>query len=156
MPVSKSSIILHYYTRTTFYLQHFQKSLAQSLTHLPILYSHFAEIFAEKHFRIFLKSFVEAVYFKSNVRETWRVILVREADIFLSESLRILAERLSQSEIGLPLRQIYYYSPPEEVVVFSTEIKSSYKKCINRVCSVFLIIFSFYVILRIELNRRDF
>ena len=38
------------------------------------------------------------VIFKSNVRETWRVILVREADIFLSESLRILAERLSQSE----------------------------------------------------------
>ena len=35
--------------------------------------------------------------FKSNVRETWRVILVREADIFLSESLRILVERLSQS-----------------------------------------------------------
>ena len=62
--------------------------------------------------------------FKSNVRETWRVILVREADIFLSESLRILAERLSQSEIGLPLRQICYYSPPEEVEVFSTEIKS--------------------------------
>ena len=61
--------------------------------------------------------------FKSNVRETWRVILVREADIFLSESLRILAERLSQSEIGLPLRQICYYSPPEEVGVFSTEIK---------------------------------
>lgn len=26
--------------------------------------------------------------FKSNVRETWRVILVREADIFLPESLR--------------------------------------------------------------------
>ena len=44
--------------------------------------------------------------FKSNVRETWRVILVSEADIFLSESLRILAERLSQSENGLPLRQI--------------------------------------------------
>ena len=61
--------------------------------------------------------------FKSNVRETWRVILVSEADIFLSESLRILAERLSQSEIGLPLRQICYYSPPEEVGVFSTEIK---------------------------------
>ena len=40
-----------------------------------------------------------------------------------SESLRILAERLSQSEIGLPLRQICYYSPPEEVGVFSTEIK---------------------------------
>jgi len=38
------------------------------------------------------------------------VILVSEADIFLSESLRILAERLSQSEIGLPLRQICYYS----------------------------------------------
>ena len=61
--------------------------------------------------------------FKSNVRETWRVILVSEADIFLSESLRILAERLSQSEIGLPLRQICYYSPPEDVGVFSTEIK---------------------------------
>ena len=62
--------------------------------------------------------------FKSNVRETWRVILVSEADIFLSESLRILAERLSQSEIGLPLRQICYYSPPE-VGVFSTEIKTA-------------------------------
>lgn len=42
--------------------------------------------------------------FKSNVREAWRVILVSEADIFLSESLRILAERLSQSENGLSLR----------------------------------------------------
>ena len=63
-------------------------------------------------------------YFKSNVRETWRVILVSKADIFLSESLRILAERLSQSEIGLPLRQICYYSPPKEVGVFSTEIKT--------------------------------
>ena len=63
--------------------------------------------------------------FKSNVRETWRVILVSEADIFLSESLRILAERLSQSETQLPLRQICYYSPPEEVGVFSTEIKTS-------------------------------
>ena len=62
------------------------------------------------------------VIFKSNVRETWRVILVSEADIFLSESLRILAERLSQSEIGLPLRQIRYYSAPEAVGVFSTEI----------------------------------
>ena len=62
--------------------------------------------------------------FKSNVRETWRVILVSEADIFFTESLRILAERLSQSEIGLPLRQICYYSPPEEVGVFSTETKS--------------------------------
>ena len=65
--------------------------------------------------------------FKSNVRETWRVILVSEADIFLSESLRILAERLSQSEIGLPLRQICYYSPPKEVGVFSTEIKFAYR-----------------------------
>ena len=64
------------------------------------------------------------IIFKSNVRETWRVILVSEADIFLSESLRILAERLSQSEIGLPLRQICYYSPPEEVGVFSTEINN--------------------------------
>ena len=53
------------------------------------------------------------------------MILVREADIFLSESLRILAERLSQSEIGLPLRQICYYSPPEDVGVFSTEIKTA-------------------------------
>ena len=61
--------------------------------------------------------------FKSNVRETWRVILVSEADIFFTESLRILAERLSQSETQLPLRQICYYSPPEEVGVFSTEIK---------------------------------
>ena len=51
------------------------------------------------------------------------MILVSEADIFLSESLRILAERLSQSEIGLPLRQICYYLPPEEVGAFSTEIK---------------------------------
>ena len=65
--------------------------------------------------------------FKSNVRETWRVILVSEADMFLSESLRILAERLSQSEIGLPLRQICYYSPAEEVGVFSTEIKNDTK-----------------------------
>ena len=61
--------------------------------------------------------------FKSNIRETWHMILVSEADIFLSESLRILAERLSQSEIRLPLRQICYYSPSEEVGVFSTEIK---------------------------------
>ena len=68
-----------------------------------------------------------ATIFKSNVRETWRVILVSEADMFLSESLRILAERLSQSEIGLPLRQICYYSPAEEVGVFSTEIKNDTK-----------------------------
>ena len=60
--------------------------------------------------------------FKSNVRETWRVILVSEADIFHTESLRIPAERLSQSETHLPLRQICYYSPPKEVGVFSTEI----------------------------------
>ena len=66
--------------------------------------------------------------FKSNVRETWRVILVSEADMFLSDSLRILAERLSQSEIGLPLRQICYYSPPEDVGVFSTEIKNDHLK----------------------------
>ena len=65
------------------------------------------------------------VKFKSNVRETWRVILVSKADIFHTESLRILAERLSQSEIGLPLRLICYDSPPEMVGVFSTEIKIS-------------------------------
>ena len=45
--------------------------------------------------------------------------------LFCAESLRILAERLSQSETQLPLRQICYYSPPEEVGVFSTEIKTS-------------------------------
>ena len=39
-----------------------------------------------------------AAKFKSNVRETWRVILVSKADIFHTESLRILAERFSQSE----------------------------------------------------------
>ena len=61
--------------------------------------------------------------FKSNVRETWRVILVSEADIFHTESLRIPAEHLSQAETHLPLRQICYYSPPKEVELFSTEIK---------------------------------
>ena len=45
-----------------------------------------------------------------------------QADIFFTESLRILAERLSQSETHLPLRIICYYSPPEEMGVFSTEI----------------------------------
>ena len=70
-----------------------------------------------------------SIKFKSNVRETWRVILVSEADIFFTESLRILAERLSQSENGLPLRLICNNSPPEEVGVFSTEIKSgSYER----------------------------
>ena len=44
---------------------------------------------------------IKKIIFKSSNCETWRVILVSEADIFLSESLRILAERLSQSEIGL-------------------------------------------------------
>jgi len=63
--------------------------------------------------------------FKSNVRETWLVILVSEADIFHTESLRIPAERLSQPETQLPLRQICYYSPPNEVGVFSTEIKAA-------------------------------
>ena len=79
-----------------------------------------------------------AVKFKSNVRETWRVILVSEADIFLSESLRILAERLSQSETRLPLRQICYYSPPEEVGVFSTEIKTCFKSNIDGYDSLLL------------------
>ena len=54
------------------------------------------------------------------------MILVSEADIFFTESLRILAERLSQSKIGLPLRLICYNSPPEEVGVFSTEINYDY------------------------------
>ena len=75
--------------------------------------------------------------FKSNVRETWRVILVSEADIFLSESLRILAERLSQSEIGLPLRQICYYSPPEKVGVFSTEIKNPTKNSVGVIFTIY-------------------
>ena len=84
--------------------------------------------------------------FKSNVRETWRVILVSEADIFLSESLRILAERLSQSETHLPLRQICYYSPPKEVGVFSTEIKAALmnKDClsVNRADSYFSVLWA--------------
>ena len=46
-----------------------------------------------------------------------------KADIFFSESLHIPAERLSQSEIVLPLRKTCYYSPLAEVGVFSTEIK---------------------------------
>ena len=46
-------------------------------------------------------------------------------DIFFTESLRILAERLSQSKTHLPLRLICDFSPPEEVGVFSTEIKIS-------------------------------
>ena len=65
------------------------------------------------------------------------MILVSEADIFLSESLRILAERLSQSEIGLPLRQICYYSPPEEVGVFSTEINNIFYARVRKSTSGF-------------------
>ena len=76
-------------------------------------------------FRILFVCYRLLILFKSNVRETWRVILVSEADIFFTESLRILAERLSQSETQLPLRQICYYSPPEEVGVFSTEINAA-------------------------------
>ena len=98
----------------------------------------FFEIQIERTWEKFVISlpFIEVNFFsakfKSNIRETWRVILVSKADIFLSESLRILAERLSQSEIGLSLRQICYYSPPEEVGVFSTEIKISYfRQCLK-------------------------
>ena len=40
-----------------------------------------------------------------------------QADIFFSESLHILAEHLSQSEIELPLRNTCYYSPLAEVGV---------------------------------------
>ena len=40
-----------------------------------------------------------------------------KADIFFSESLHIPAERLSQSEIVLPLRKTCYYSPLAEVGV---------------------------------------
>ena len=66
------------------------------------------------------------------------MILVSEADIFFTESLRILAERLSQSENGLPLRQICYYSPPEDVGVFSTEIKTCFKSNIDGYDSLLL------------------
>ena len=59
---------------------------------------------------------VSATIFKSNVRETWRVIMVSESDIFLSESLRNLAERLSQSETRLPLRHIH----PKIIIKIST------------------------------------
>ena len=49
-----------------------------------------------------------------------------KADIFFSESLHILAEHLSQSEIELPLRKICYYSPLAEVGVSTqTEIKNT-------------------------------
>ena len=50
-----------------------------------------------------------------------------KADIFFSESLHILAERLSQSEIVLPLRKTCYYSPLAEVGVFSTEINAQFR-----------------------------
>ena len=49
-----------------------------------------------------------------------------QADIFFSESLHILAEHLSQSEIELPLRNTCYYSPLAEVGVSTqTEMKST-------------------------------
>ena len=92
---------------------------------LLILYTKYLFFYFHVHQTYYYpKKLLLFTIFKSNVRETWRVILVSKADIFLSESLRILAERLSQSEIGLPLRQICYYSPPKEVGVFSTEIKN--------------------------------
>ena len=42
-----------------------------------------------------LMAFFTASSFKSNTRETWHAILVSFADIYLTESLCILAERLS-------------------------------------------------------------
>ena len=52
-----------------------------------------------------------------------------KADIFFSESLHIPAERLSQSEIVLPLRKTCYYSPLAEVGVSTqTEINSGYEE----------------------------
>ena len=51
------------------------------------------------------------------------MILVSKANIFYTESLRILADRLSQSETHLPLRHICYYSLPKKVGIFSTDIK---------------------------------
>ena len=47
----------------------------------------------------------------------------------VSQTMCVLAERLSQSEIVLPLRKACYYSPLAEVGVFSTEIKISIQEC---------------------------
>ena len=54
-----------------------------------------------------------------------------KADIFFSESLHIHAERLSQSEIVLPLRKTCFYSPLAEVGVFSTEIKNLWQRLLH-------------------------
>ena len=59
------------------------------ITKLYKIFSHL------KTFCLYLFHIIFLSYFKSNIRETWRVILVSEADIFLSESLRILAEHIA-------------------------------------------------------------
>ena len=70
-----------------------------------IVYHDFTVFTIPKFSQFYASLFYTSIYgvaqanmFKSNVRETWRVILVSKADIFHTESLRILAERLSQSE----------------------------------------------------------
>ncbi|WP_432631021.1 hypothetical protein, partial [Brotaphodocola sp.] len=51
---------------------------------------------------------------KSTLAETWRVILVSSADIFLSKSLRILAERITQKGIVSPPEKVCDTPPIEE------------------------------------------
>ncbi len=110
-----------------------------------IVYHDFTVFTIPKFSQFYASLFYTSIYgvsqanmFKSNVRESWRVILVSKADIFHTESLRILAERLSQSETHLPLRQICYYSPLKEVGVFSTEIKLSRCRTSSRKEAVFI------------------
>ena len=79
------------------------------------------------------------VKFKSNARETWHAILVSFADIYPTESLCILAERLSQSEIVLPLRKTCYYSPLAEVGVFSTEINRRFAWSVLNIIVFFIL-----------------
>ena len=58
----------------------------------------------------------------------------------VSQTMCAPAERLSQSEIVLPLRKTCYYSPLAEVGVFSTEIKSHFP------VSLFLFRFVLFVV----------
>ena len=52
--------------------------------------------------------------------------------------MRILTERLSQSETYLPLRQICYYSPPKEVGASQLRAKDEnyYTICIVQICTL--------------------
>ena len=74
-----------------------------------------------------------ALQFKSNIRETWRVILVSEADIFLSESLRILAELLES------------YSTVSQFILPYLSVISWISFCnFNDNCLVFTLHFQFF------------